>query len=193
MPAALLALIALGLQAEASRPVRPGDDQLIAAVQTERPAGRILSQDFKESPRGGARIGCGLIEIEGHIEPYSVMAFWETPSGTTVYLTSPDGARLPGQGDRTPEPAHWDITVSAPGRADNDGDGDIDRMDRNRDVMSRLHTRTLCRDLHPPAGVVWSMEIEPNPDPAKAAEAEARAAMVTNLIFGPASTPGEPH
>jgi len=183
MSVAILALIALTLQTDAARAPRPGYEQLIAAVHAERPAARILSQDFRESRRGGARIGCGLIEIDGHIEPFSVTAIWDTPSGTVVHVV--------GVPPRPVQPAHWEINVQTPSRGDNDKDGDIDRMDRNYDVMRRRFAMIFCDTLRAPEGVVWAVDVEPNPDPAREARARALADQATALIFGPEVAPRE--
>ncbi|HWW11754.1 MAG TPA: hypothetical protein VN018_04495, partial [Brevundimonas sp.] len=49
-------------QAEETRPPRPSDSELLAAVLAESPRGRILSADFNDAPSNGGRIGCGLID-----------------------------------------------------------------------------------------------------------------------------------
>jgi hypothetical protein len=172
--AALALLAAFGLQADPSRPPRPTDEDLTAALQAERPAARILSQAFRESNRGGARIGCGVIEVEGHPEPFSVVAAWKAPSGIVITLN----------GVVRPEPAaHWAIRISAPSRSDYDEDGDIDRTDRNYDVLKRMQAKMWCGDLEPPPGVVWAMESEPDPDPARAARIRALTARSMELLF----------
>jgi len=150
---------------------------MLAAVQTERPDARILSQAFKETPRGGGRVGCGLISVAGTVEPFSVFAAWNDRGRTVV--------RVEGAPPRAPEAPHWMVRVNAPSHADHNDDGAIDRHDRNRDVMERLGTRMWCGDLQPPEGVVWAMELEPDPDPASAARTRQRTDQAMGLIFGP--------
>ena len=171
-------LVILALLATSSD-ARPTDDALRAAIAAERPNARVLSLDFKESLRGGARIGCGLIEVEGAVEPVSVFAFWRDRPNATVTVVG-----VPPQPARPPEPPHWEIRVVGPTGSDRDQNGEIDRNDRNLDVLGRMNVRTSCPELAPPPGVIWTMEIEPNPDPAREAEARRRAQAATDLIFG---------
>ena len=172
-------LVLLALLAISTDP-RPTDDALRAAVVAERPDARVLSLDFKESLRGGARIGCGLIEVEGAVEPVSVFALWRDRPNTTVTVVG-----VPPQPARRLEPPHWEIRVVGPTGSDHNQNGEIDRNDRNLDVLGRMNVRTFCPELAPPPGVAWAMEIEPNPDPAREAEARRRAKAATDLIFGP--------
>ena len=167
-----LAMLAIGSD---PRPPRPTDDELMSAVHAERPAASILSMDFRESNRGGARIGCGVIEIGGHAEPFSVIAAWKEPSGIVITVN--------GGAPRPEPPAHWAIRISVPSRSDHDGDGDIDRTDRNYDVVDRMQAKMWCNDLQPPAGVVWAMELEPDPDPVRAARTRALTDRSMRLLF----------
>jgi hypothetical protein len=172
----VIATVVLGfLVATQTQPPRPTDDELTAAVQAEHPTARILSQDFRESNRGGARIGCGLIDIDGHIEPVSVTAAWKEPPEAVIAI---NGVTAPRRA------AHWDVSVNAPSRGDYDEDGDIDRTDRNYDVLKRRIAMMWCDHLEPPEGIVWALEPEPNPDPVRAARDRALARRATDLLLG---------
>lgn len=181
MTLVLLALLAT------STDLRPTDDALRAAVAAERPGARVLSLDFKESLRGGARIGCGLIEVAGVVEPVSVVTSWRDRSAVTVTVIG-----VPPQPTRPPEPPHWEVRVVGPTGSDHDQNGEIDRYDRNRDALGRVMAKTFCPELAPPPGVAWAMEIEPDPDPSREAEARRRAKAATDLIFGAQPRPTQP-
>ena len=177
-PTVLAAFLALGIpQTQEPRPPRPTDAQMLAAVQTERPDARILSHAFKEPPRGGGRVGCGLISVAGTVEPFSVFAAWSDRGRAVI--------RVEGAPPPEPEAPHWMVRVNAASHADHNGDGEIDRHDRNRDVLERMGTRIWCRELQPPEGVVWAMELEPDPDPARAARTQRQTDRAMGLIFGP--------
>lgn len=177
----LAAYLALGFpQTADTRPPRPSDEQMLAAVHAERPDARILSHAFKDTPRGGGRVGCGLIDVADTVEPFSVFAAWTDRTGTVV--------RVEGAPPPEPETPHWMVRVSAPSHADHNGDGDIGRHDRNRDVLERLGARMWCSDVQPPEGVVWAMELEQDPDPARARRTRQQTDRAMGLIFGPRET-----
>lgn len=172
------------------RPPRPTDDQLLAALVLEAPAARVLSSEFRDTPRAGGRIGCGLVEIHGKVEPFSVITLWEeaeTPliTGMTITVTGEDGRpRTHAVPPPAPRPAGWSTHVSAPQHEDWNENGESDRSDRNHDALQRQMALSLCNNLAPPQGMTWSTELEPDPDPARAARNRRLAGAMTNLIFG---------
>ncbi|MFN3669481.1 MAG: hypothetical protein ACK4VY_09250 [Brevundimonas sp.] len=155
-----MAVIALGLslvsQEAAAFPTRPTDEQLIAALREQRPEAQILYHAFEETSQGGGRVGCGMIEIGGTVEPFAVFTAWDFGSQSVVRM---DGAPPP-----PPEEAQWRIFVTAPTQADRDGDGAVDRSDRNGNVLDRKLALAVCDDLQPPSGVTWAVELERDPD-----------------------------
>ena len=136
---------------------RPSDAVMIEALQAELPRSRILSQEFRETARGGGRVACGLVETAGVVEPFSIVAVWEDPARRPVVLL--DGAPPPAP----PAAAHWKIDVTTPKHLDYDGDGQTDRYDRNMDTMQRIGVKLWCPALQPPAGTTWATRGEPNP------------------------------
>lgn len=131
-----------GREQPAPRPdPRPSDEQMLAMVTEGRPNARILSYRFRDVRRGG-RAGCGLVEVDGDPEPFHV------------------STGLPEVG------ASWRTRLRAPTHGDRDGDGDIDRADRNRDIADRRLALIFCEQdpIAAPEGVEWRLEIEPDPD-----------------------------
>lgn len=127
---------------------RPSDDDLLHALLETRPAARIISHRFRETPYRGGRAGCGLVEIAGQIEPFNILA-----------IRSREG--------EDGQEAYWRTYVRTPAHGDRDDDGDIDRDDRNRDVLDRKLALTFCRDhdpITPPDGVSWRVDPEPDPN-----------------------------
>lgn len=175
----LVGLLALTLVQE-PRPDRPDDEALRASVTTQRPDTRLLTLDFTDSRRGGARIGCGTMEVAGVIEPVSVVAAWKPRSQIIVAVI--------GVPPRPPEEARWDIQVAGPTRSDRDNDGEIGWYDRSADAQARKMVQLFCPDLAAPSGVTWITESEPHPDPERAARTRQRARTATDLIFGPSQS-----
>ncbi|MES2860805.1 MAG: hypothetical protein V4701_05000 [Pseudomonadota bacterium] len=177
-------IVGLALLAIASdpRPPRPTDDDLRAAAVAERPGSALLSLEFRDSNRGGGRIGCALVDIDGTVEPVSVITVWRDARQTAFVFM--------GEPRVVAEAAGWAVNVIGPTRTDHTADGEIGWADRSNDNLSRRMALQLCPDLAPPAGEIWETELEPNPDPARGAEARRRARATADIIFGPdRSTP----
>ena len=153
----------------------------------QRPQSRVLSLDFRGSDEADWRIGCGLIDIDGFVEPVSVIAKWRNEPGVVVTIA--------GMPPLPPKSPYWEIEIGGPTRADRNLDGEIGWLDRSLDGQGRRTVQMLCPDLSPPAGVTWMTEIEPNPDPVRAERARRRAQATSDLIFGrqSGSTPPNPH
>ena len=127
---------------------RPSDDDLLQTLLETRPNTRIISHRFRDTSDQGARAGCGIVEIGGEVEPFNILAMRSRPGE--------DG-----------QEAYWRTYVRTPAHGDRDNDGDIDRTDRNRDVLDRKLALTFCQDhdpITPPAGVSWRLDPEPDPD-----------------------------
>lgn len=170
----LLAMVAS--HAEEPRPPRPSDSELLEAVISESPRGRVLSVGFSDAPRDGGRIGCGLIDIDGVVEPFSTLTAWRGPPTVTV--------RLVGQPASPVKPPHWSISAVVPTRTESDQDTETSRSARNQDALQRKLALMVCRDLQPPEGSVWTTELEPHPDPARDAEIKRLSKRTTDAFFG---------
>ncbi|KQW84005.1 hypothetical protein [Brevundimonas sp. Root1279] len=187
--AAFLALI-LPQEAAAERLPRPSDEALLAAVQAEVPGARIVSSEFHDTPRGGARDGCGLFEVNGQIEPFHIMTAWQDAKPERIppiriEVRGEDGVMRPASTVPLPaEPAHWKSYIHAPVLVDAGADG-IDRRDRNRMISDRWMALSSCRSLVAPEGTTWVTELEPHPDPARQRRAEEQAKALTDMLFGP--------
>ena len=144
---------------EAERPPRPSDEAMLARLFATRPNARLVSAEFRETPRGGGRGACGLIDFSGTIEPFHLLAVWQDERRPVV---------VPSQGlPRPAEPAGWRISDRAPKHIDHDGDGRIGRHDRDRDTADRKLALIFCQDTNPiaaPDNVRWVLEFEPDPD-----------------------------
>lgn len=168
---------------------RPSDDELLAAVQAEVPGARILSSEFQDTPRGGARAGCGLLETNGAIEPFHILTSWEEAlperrSPISIAVVGEDGTMQPLSRDPLPaEPAHWKNRIVAPVLTDLEADG-IDRRDRNHAIADRQMALLFCKSLVAPEGTAWVTELEPHPDPARQRRNEERAKALTDTLFG---------
>jgi len=171
---ALLAVVAP--HAEEPRPPRPSDSELLEAVIAESPRGHILSADFNDAPRDGGRIGCGLMDIDGVVEPFMTLTTWRGPPILTV--------RLVGQPAPQVKPPHWSISAVVPPRIEADQDPETSRSARNQDALKRKLALMVCRDLQPPEGSVWTTELEPHPDPVRHAEIQRLAKRTTEALFG---------
>ena len=163
---------------------RPTDEELRALVSTQRPGGRLIALAFSDSPRGGGRIGCGTVELDGVVEPIAVITGWQ--EARTPVL------RIIGSPPPATEPAHWDSRIISASRSDRDADGEISRYDRNADTWYRRLAMQLCPDLAPPPGVNWITEFEPDPDPERAARARRWARSSSDLLFGTPSAASQP-
>lgn len=176
---------------------RPSDEQLLAAVTAEVPNGRILSSTFGPTLRGGGWLGCGLIDVGGAVEPFSVFTLWEAAQPerqviSSISVRGADGRMITTAIPPEPaEPAQWKIIAQAPKRTDRDGDG-LDRHDRNRDVLDRKFALMTCKDLTPPEGVTWATEPEPDPNPVRGERNRRRAAAAAGAIFGPETATPRP-
>lgn len=170
----LLAMVAS--HAEEPRPPRPSDSELLEAVIAESPRGRVLSADFNDAPRDGGRIGCGLIDIDGVVEPFSTLTAWRIPPTVSVSLV--------GQPAPPVKSPHWSISTVVPTRVDADQDPRTSRFARNQDALKRKLALTVCGDLQPPEGSFWTTELEPHPDPARDAEIKRLAKRTTDALFG---------
>jgi hypothetical protein len=171
-------ILVLGLMAQdmAERPPRPSDDAMLAPLLEQRPGARVVSIDFHEPPRGGGRTACGLLDIEGTIEPFALLAAWQDSRPPVVIQ---HGAPRP-----SPEPAGWRLHNIAAERPDRNGDGVVDRGDRNGNTLSRKLALAVCDDLQPPQGVTWATEMEADPDPVRAARTRRQTDRLMGLIFG---------
>lgn len=157
-----LSLIALSgalLQAApaADRPPRPTDEQMFAELRVERPTARILSQSSWNGGLGSRQI-CGLMDIDGAIEPFSLFTYWQDAEPSRVII-----AGLPPS---EAKPAEWRVSPNGPRSADRDGDGDVDVTDRNRNALDRQMALAFCHDrnpITPPEGVNWVLTSEPDP------------------------------
>jgi hypothetical protein len=191
----LAALVALVLPQDAAteRLPRPTDDALLAALQAKAPGARIVSSEFHDTPRGGARAGCGLIEIGGEIEPFHILTSWKEalPERAPVVVMITQGEdgveRRHPDGPLPAEPAHWRTWINAPVLEDLDGDG-VDRRDRNRAISERRMALLMCKTLTRPGGEAWVTEFEPDPDPARQRRNEERAKALTDMLFGARAT-----
>lgn len=177
--------IALPLQAD-ERPARPTDEQMLAQLFASRPGARLVSVNFRDTPYGGARTGCGLIELDGQIEPFNLLAAWndERPSRVVVAGLPPSDHRAAG----------WRISDTAPTHADHDDDGAITRFDRNIDIMKRKSALLFCNDTNPiaqPENVTWVLESEPHPDPERAARNRGLAEQLAGAVMGAAERRAE--
>lgn len=141
----------------AERPPRLTDEQLISVLLAERPTARIVSQ----SPRnggGGSRHICGLMDIDGAIEPFSVFTSWEEAEAARVIIA--------GFPPTEAKPAQWRTFANGPRAADWDADGDLDVTDRNMNANYRKMALIYCHDTNPitpPEGVNWVLTSEPDP------------------------------
>ncbi|MCS6625561.1 hypothetical protein N0B44_21855 [Roseibacterium beibuensis] len=121
---------------------RPSDEEALDMLREGSPTARVLSYRFRDALRG-ARTACGLVEINGKPEPFNIMT------------------------SRREDAGPWRTRVVAPVHGDRDGDGDVDRLDRNRDVADRRLALIFCNDHDPitePDGADWQLEFEPDPD-----------------------------
>src|SRR5690606_15036547 len=123
--ALVASLVVVGLQdASAERPARPTDKELLAAVQAEVAGARIVSSEFTDTPRGGGRVGCGLFEAQGAIEPFRVFTSWydgqpERIPPAVLNFGGEQGSRTAIPSEPQPaEPAHWKIRITAPALVD---------------------------------------------------------------------------
>lgn len=167
-----LALLAAFQAAPANaRPPIPADEAFIVAVQNESPDARIISHTF-EGPAGTpAYRACGLIDIDGSVEPFSANLDWE--DGTMV-ITAVNGVSIP------PPVVGWEIEVTVPSGAG----AALDWRDRNLKVWQRQIVLRYCPGLRPPEGTVWNVELEADPDPVRGERNRRRAAALTNMLFG---------
>lgn len=186
----LIGSAALLQAAGGDRPPRPTDEQLLAELTSQAPAARVLSSDFRDAARAGGRIGCGLAEVHGHVEPFTVFTAWKEAEeplvrGMTITVAGDDGRpRVHTVPPPAPKPAGWSTHASIPTHEDHDEDGDIDRHDRNFDVLRRQSALNLCSHIAKPEGATWSTELEPDPDPVRAERNRRLAQATTDLIFG---------
>ncbi len=185
--ALVASLVVVGLQdASAERPARPTDKELLAAVQAEVAGARIVSSEFTDTPRGGGRVGCGLFEAQGAIEPFRVFTSWydgqpERIPPAVLNFGGEQGSRTAIPSEPQPaEPAHWKIRITAPALVDAGAAG-IDRRDRNRMIGQRRMALSSCKSLVAPEGVVWVTDFEA--DPARRRLNEERAKALTDMIF----------
>jgi hypothetical protein len=168
-------IVGLSILALASdpRPARPSDEAMLARLFESRPNARLVSVNFRET-RGGGRGACGLIDFDGTIEPFHLLAAWR--------VERPPIMRSSRGPTRLAEPAGWRILDRAPMHRDHDGDGQIGRYDRNRDTTDRQLALIFCRDTNPivaPDNVHWVLELEPDPDrPAATVEPGSRPRAV---------------
>ena len=168
------------------RPPRPSEDQLLAAVLEDARNARIVSSSFNHGAGGR---GCGLIEIDGTTEPFSVHSAWKENGPGAAVVSSVSVRDQNGQMQEhriEPKPPQWEIMAVTPSHVDAEGDG-LDWRERNLDVAMRRLALTMCPTLTAPQGTVWALEFEPDPDPARAARNERRAAALTDMLFGGAS------
>jgi hypothetical protein len=160
---------ALGPQ---ERPTRPTDEAMLEHLLASRPNIRVLSVNFRDTPYGGARTGCGLMELDGQTEPFSLLNSWQDES--------------PARATRAARPEGWSVRDTAPHHIDRDGDGEITCFDRNLDIADRNLALLLCKDTNPiakPEGVDWVLELEPHPDPVRAARTEGLAERLAAMVM----------
>ena len=194
----ILAGIALVQAGTGDRPPRPTDEQLLARLVSEAPAARVLSVDFRDPARGDGRVGCGVAEIHGHVEPFTVFTGWREAEETRIGSMQVTIVGADGQPEvhtlepPEPEPAHWSTHTSLPTHEDRDDDGDIDRHDRNFDVLRRQMALNLCKHIAKPEGATWPTELEPDPDPARAERNRRLARATVALLFGGAARSAPP-
>lgn len=185
----LLGLLILSMNSWAFTPQdrlpRPTDSELRAKVVAERTEGRIVSLEFEETARGGGRVGCGLIAIDGVTEPVAVNAAWKEQLQQKVTVV--------GAPPLPVEEPYWDVRVIGATRVDRDQDGEFTRYDRNSDTLGRSLALSVCPGLAPPPGVIWTTELEPHPDPVRAERARRLARSATERIFGAPSEPAPPN
>ena len=165
------------------RPPPPSQDQLVTAVLERAPNAHIISSRFDHGPEG---TGCGLLDIGGAIEPFAVRPIWRDEMASALITASAfirdENGQLREQRIE-PKPPQWEILTIVPSRTDRNGDG-LDRLERNRDALSRRAALALCPTLTAPEGTVWVLEREPDPNPARGARNQRRAAALTNMLFG---------
>ncbi|WP_332659261.1 hypothetical protein [Brevundimonas sp.] len=157
--AGLVLVLGLMDQDVAERPPRPSDDAMLAQLLERRPGTRVISVSFHETPRGGGRFACGLIDIDGAIEPFAVLAAWHDIRPPVIRR---EGVPLP-----PPEPAGWGLFDIAPEHSDRNSDGVIDRGERNGDTLARKMALASCKissPITPPPGVHWTLELERGPE-----------------------------
>ncbi|WP_332677642.1 hypothetical protein [Brevundimonas sp.] len=129
---------------------------MLAQLLDGRTGARVLSISFRETPLGGGRVACGLIDIDGTIEPFALFAAWQ-PIRPPFVLQ--EGVPPP-----PPEPAGWRLSDVAPKPADQNGDGVIDRAERDINTLGRKLALATCEEITPPPGVRWALELERAPD-----------------------------
>lgn len=158
IPAGLVLVLGLMAQDMAERPPRPSDDAMLARLLERCPGSRVLSIRFHETPTGGSRGACGLIDIDGAIEPFALLAAWAESRPPVIVQ---EGAAPP-----PPEPAGWHLYDIAPEHADGNGDGVLDRAERNIDTLRRKLALSSCERGSPivqPPDVHWTLELEREP------------------------------
>ncbi len=160
----------------------PTDDDLTTAFASAHPDAEILSLSPSPTPASDAGVQyrriCGLARVDDRIEPFSVVTTWNDPatSGSVTLVGAPP---------RPPVVAGWKTRISFATLVDHNGEGEIDRVDRNIAVMARRTALMSCRDLRAPEGVTWVIEPEPHPDPARQARNEALARRMVDAVMGP--------
>ncbi|KQW84006.1 hypothetical protein ASC65_05125 [Brevundimonas sp. Root1279] len=155
----LIALAAVLVQTSTDvRPPRPTDEQMFAELRVERPTARILSQSSLNGGLGSRQV-CGLMDIDGAIEPFSLMTYWQDAEPSRIIIA--------GFPPSEAKPAEWRISANGPRAADWDGDGQVKVLDRNMNSNYRRMALALCQDrnaITPPEGVNWVLTSEPDPD-----------------------------
>ena len=163
--AGLAFVLGLVTQDTVERLPRPSDDVMLAQLLERRPGSRMLSIHFSETPRGGGRAACGLIDIGGVVEPFALLAAWQDVQPSVILRE--------GEPPPLPEPAHWRLVDIAPNHTDTNGDGVLDRGERNTDTLRRKMALETCKrsgPIVPPPGVSWNLEIEREPEPPRLTE-----------------------
>jgi len=137
----------------------PTDEELVATFAAAHPTAQVLTLQPTPAPPLGSRVlsrkMCGTARIEGRIEPFVVLSQWRDPAiDDTIVSTFPGGPRP------IPETAGWKARTSFPVLIDHNGEGEIDRHDRNLAVMARHAALMVCQDLRAPEGVQWVIKPE---------------------------------
>ncbi|WP_156389188.1 hypothetical protein [Brevundimonas sp. Root1423] len=128
---------------------------MLAQLLAGRSGARVVSISFRETPLGGGRVACGLIDMDGTIEPFALFAAWQ-PTRPPVVLQ--EGVTPP-----PPEPAGWHLSDVAPKPADQNSDGVIDPAERDINTLRRKLALATCKEITPPPGVHWATELERAP------------------------------